>query len=170
MRASGKAKTIAVVALVVVGFLYVFLVDLGVNAGRVHYGVQVDGFDIGGRTFAEAVELLNDHGREIRDRPVIYRVGGYSCPITGRDIGWGPQPHDTAEAAMGVGRPLSSIGSIGERVDAWLGGLQVAWADEADPDKVAAAVKTCHREAGEEQAPIDDAQVQALLGRFLLGS
>jgi hypothetical protein len=69
---------------------------------------------------------------------------------------------------MAVGRPLTSVDSIVERIDAWLGGVRVHWADSADPDKVEAAVERCHEQADAPDRPVDDAQVQALLGRFLL--
>lgn len=168
MQVSPTARSVAALLLVVGAALYLLLIDLGVNAGRIHYGVNVDGFEVGGRTFTEAVELLRKHGRELQDTPMVYRVGDYGCPITPKELGWGPQPHDTAEAAMAVGRPLRSFDSIGERVDAWLGGVRVHWADSADPAKVTAAVERCHREADAGDVSVDNAQVDALLRGLLV--
>lgn len=166
MRLPRFSKLIAVLLTFGAFCLYLVLVDLGVNAGRVHYGVHVDGFEIGGHTFTEAVELLAEHGAEVRDTPVRYRVGSFSCGFTPGRIGWGPQPHDTAEAAMNVGRPLRSAVSLGERVDAWLGGLRVEWADDADPAEVEEVVERCRAKARDAGHPLNEQMLRALFRRF----
>ena len=166
MQVNRSAKAIGAGLLLVGFFLYLVLVDLGVNAGRVHYGVTVDGFEIGGRTFTEAVSLLAEHGESVRDERLEYRVGSFSCGFTPGDIGWGPQPHDTAEAAMGIGRPFSSVGSIGERIDAWLGGYEVDWADDADPTRAELVVERCRDKARAAGHPLNEEMLRALFRRF----
>ena len=166
MKLPKPARPVAAVLVVFGLFLYLVLVDLGVNAGRVHYGVHVDGFEVGGHTFTEATALLAERGEQLQENPVVYRIGTFSCGFTPRMIGWGPQPHDTAEAAMNVGRPLSAIGSIGERIDAWLGGLEVEWADEPDPAKVERVIERCRSKARDAGQPLNEELLGRLFRRF----
>lgn len=166
MLATRSAKAVGTALLVLGFFFYLVLIDFGVNAGRVHYGVRVDGFDVGGRTFTEAVALLAERGESVRDERLEYRAGSFTCGFTPHEIGWGPQPHDTAEAAMGVGRPFSSIGSLGERVDAWLGGYEVEWADDADPTRIEGVVERCRDKARAAGHPLNEEMLRALFRRF----
>ena len=166
MRLPKSAKPLALLLGLLAFFVYLVLVDLGVNAGRVHYGVRVDGYEVGGHTFTEAVSLLTEHGNEVANEPIAYRVGSYRCQFTPKDVGWGPQPHDTAELAMSVGRPLAAFDSIPERIDAWLGGARVSWADSANPELIEAQVERCQEKADRQGVAIDVAEVRALLGRI----
>src|SRR5687767_2712374 len=166
MKLPRSTRPIAGLLLVVGLSSYLILVDLGVNAGRVHYGVRVDGFEIGGRTFTEAVSQLAERGEDLSKTRVSYRAGSFSCGFTPRGIGWGPQPHDTAEAAMGVGRPFSSVASVGERFDAWLGGYEVEWADDPDPTRVEQVVERCREKARAVGHPLNEEMLRALFRRF----
>ncbi|HYI44322.1 MAG TPA: hypothetical protein VE174_02520 [Actinomycetota bacterium] len=147
MKFSGTARLVALAVLLVGLMGYLFLIDLGVNAGRVHRGVSVQGTDIGGLTFVEAEEVLTARGEELKVTPVVFGAEGFDCRFIPGRIGWGPQPHDTAESAMDVGRPILSTKSLAERIDAWLDGAEVMWADRADPEAVETLVESCDKNA-----------------------
>lgn len=147
MQLPRVAKLLAVVVLAVGLVGYLVLLDLGVNAGRVHYGVSISGLDIGGRTFAEAEQLLEQHGEDLKTTPIVFGAEGFDCRFIPEKIGWGPQPHDTAETAMAVGRPIVSLDSLAERLDAWLGGVKVKWASHPDPSRVDRLLDECEAHA-----------------------
>ena len=160
-------KPIAVLLVLVALLLYLLLIDLGVNAGRVHYGVTVGGYDVGGKTFPETVELLDDHGEELQETPIVLGAEGFDCRFTPKEIGWGPQPSDTAEIAMGIGRPISDASSILERIDAWMGGTTVGWADQPDESRVDGLLDRCEEAAGGLSVSLDREGTHALIARAI---
>jgi hypothetical protein len=168
VKLSGTTKLVgaAFVLLVLIGYL--FLVDLGLNAGRVHRGVSVQGIDIGGQTFVEAEEMLTVRGKELKATPVIFSAEGFDCRFIPAHIGWGPQPHDTAEAAMDIGRPIASLASVGERVDAWVDGVVVRWADHPDPASVEKLVEECDENATALGLHLDRARLLTEIDRAIV--
>lgn len=48
MNLSTTAKVLFGLGVAVAFFAYLVLLDFGINAGRIHYGVSVAGFDVGG--------------------------------------------------------------------------------------------------------------------------
>ena len=149
----------AVLILALTGYL--FLVDLGINAGRVHKGVAIEGLDVGGRTFAETYELLKERGKELQREPVVFGAEGFDCRFTPKEIGWGPQPYDTAQAAMSIGRPLGSWSSIEERFQAWTDGVEMPWAGSADADRIDKLIDGCERHARALGLTIDRVNLKA---------
>src|SRR5919106_2119536 len=89
---------------------YLVLIDLGINAGRVHAGVRVDGIDVGGLTLAEALATLEDAGQDLKGQEVIPTAEGFDCRFTPREAGWRPQAVATVRMAMRVGRADAPIG------------------------------------------------------------
>ncbi|MCA1704987.1 MAG: hypothetical protein LC808_17680, partial [Actinobacteria bacterium] len=75
-------KPVALLLLLVGLLLYLLLVDLGVNAGRVHYGVTVGGYDVGGHTYPETFELLRERGKELEKAPIVLGAEGFDCRFT----------------------------------------------------------------------------------------
>lgn len=168
MKLTGTARIVALAALLVGLLGYLFLIDLGVNAGRVHRGVSVQGIDVGGQTFIEAEETLTLRGEELKVTPVIFGAEGFDCRFIPGRIGWGPQPRDTAEAAMDVGRPIVSTKSLAERIDAWLDGAEVMWADHPDAESVQKLVDECDKNARALGLHLDRARLRYEIDRAIV--
>jgi hypothetical protein len=151
--------------LVLIGYLV--LIDLGVNAGRVHSGVRVDGIDVGGLTVAEAVALLEDAGQDLKGQEVVPTAEGFDCRFTPREVGWGPQPFDTVQIAMRVGRDDAPFGALADRVRAYLGGIEVDWAGKPSRRKVARILDRCEQQAAALGAVIDRRALRAEIKRAL---
>ncbi|HEX2050689.1 MAG TPA: hypothetical protein VHJ34_08670 [Actinomycetota bacterium] len=130
MRLSLAARA-AFAALAVAGLVaYAVIVDLGVNAGRVHRGVSVDGVDVGGLSEVEAARLLATRAERIRSGPgVEFALEGrtFTYRIRAADVGWTPAPTETAAAAMAVGRSGGLVRALWDRARATVGGIELTW-------------------------------------------
>lgn len=121
---------VAFASAAVVGLaLFLLIVDAGAYAGRVHYGVTVAGFDVGGMTLEEAESALNDRRQLLRQEPICFEsdaAGFHDCtnPI---ELGWFPDNLVTARRAFDVGRTDWPLAAIGHRIEAWAGGVNVRW-------------------------------------------
>lgn len=144
---SRTAKAVVAVGLVLGLFLYLVLLDLGVNAGRIHYGVSVGGFDIGGLTETEAVEELAERGLELREAPVILTYEGFDCRFMPAELGWTPQQAETAELALDVGRADAPFGALADRWRAWFGGVDIDWPDKPRRGAMSELIDECERQA-----------------------
>jgi hypothetical protein len=116
--------TLAAVALI----SYLAVVDLGMNAGLIHYGVSVGHVDIGRMTNSEAMEAIEVAGAEMSAEPIVF--GGGGLPLYSwlpAELGWQPRASLMVERASSVGRRNSLTTSISERVRSYLGGLTVRW-------------------------------------------
>lgn len=153
-RATGislLAKTLLGVfaVLSVLGFLVV--AELGVNAGRVHYGVTVGGIGIGGLTQAEARSRLRHLKADdpLKDRmkstPIVFTRRGLKLSVTPEQVGWRADPAATARRAMRVGRE-GLWSSITERARAWFGGEAVAWVGSPRAAKVTRLLNAWQKE------------------------
>lgn len=128
----------------VAGFLVI--VDLGVNAGRIHYGVSVEKVDVGGLTAPQAVRRLAERG-DLLKGTIVFSAPGVSCPLSPKAVGWGPQPADTAKLALDVGRAHAPFGALADRVEAWIGGVSVRWAGAVKPQKLDVFLDECEARA-----------------------
>ena len=146
---------------------YAVVVDLGMHAGRVHRGVTVAGFDVGGLTEVEAFEALREHQALLEDTPVVFLANGFDCRALPADLGWSPQPFNTARDAMEVGRGGVFAG-LGERVDAWLGGYKIGWAGTVDPAKVDEFLDYCEENAMVVNATIDRPKLRYRIRRAIV--
>ncbi len=162
------AKAIAVVLGLLGLLVYVVLVDVGINAGRIHYGVSVTNIDVGGLTVSEAEDVLDEIGTQLKEGPILFGAEGFDCRFTPREIGWGPQPYETALAAMDVGRPVASAGSLAERIDAWLTGVRVKWAGKPNPARVDALLDRCETQARALGARINRPQLRYRIKRAIV--
>jgi hypothetical protein len=131
--------------LVLVGYLV--LIDLGINAGRVHRGVRVDGIEVGGLTLAEAEALLVDAREDLEGQEIVPTAEGFDCRFTPDEVGWGPQPFVTAQMAMRVGRDDAPFGALADRVRAYLGGIEIEWAGKPKKRKVDLLLDECEQQA-----------------------
>lgn len=147
MTLSLRAK-IGLAIVTVIGIAaYLTVVDYGINAGRIHQGVDVSGFDVGGLTREEATELLEETGEGFADSPIILTREGFSCNFVPSELGWDARPFETAVAAYRVGRGESWWAALGARVKAWVAGATVSWNDEVDPGAMKELLDRCEREA-----------------------
>lgn len=126
---------------------YVVIVDLGVNAGRIHHGVEVRGVDVGGLTREEATEVLDDHGRRLLAAPVLFVREGFECEFLPPELGWEPRPFETAVAAFRIGRGEAPLRALAARARAWFQDVQVDWTGRLDPPAVRDFLDECEERA-----------------------
>lgn len=173
---------LARVALGVLGVVallgYLVVVDLGMHAGRVHRGVRVAGFDVGGLTELEAFEALRERQELLAETPLVFIANGFDCRVYPADpdgeddpsipdLGWSPQPFNTAREAMEVGRG-GVIEGLRERVDAWIGGYRIGWAGTVNPGKVGRFLEYCEENARVVNATIDRPKLRFRIRRAVV--
>ena len=159
---------LALVAAGLAGLLaYVAIVDVGMHVGRVHRGVTVAGFDIGGLTEIEAFDALRERQEVLEEPAVVFISNGFDCRTTVEGLGWNPQPFNTARAAMEIGRGGVFEG-LRERIDAWFGGARVGWAGTVDPARVDDFLDYCERNARIVNAEIDRAKLRFRIRRAIV--
>jgi hypothetical protein len=125
--------------------LFLVIVDLGIDAGRIHYGVRIDHLNLGGLTELQALDVLNRRADEMRRAPIVFRKKGATCTFLPVDVGWTPEVHRALGEAMAVGRRGAIIEAAGERLDAWFGSVQVHWPDRPVPRKMGQVVDRCRK-------------------------
>ncbi len=138
MRLSLVARTVLALVAVCALAAYLAIVDLGVNAGRIHYGVSVNHVNVGGLTALEASAELEERAEELEQEPVLFEFEGIRRSFFPRDIGWRPNSLDNAERAMRVGRAGGPLSALEQRIRAWAKGVEVPWRVSADGRKVGA--------------------------------
>ena len=165
---SRTAKTLLVLGACVGILGYLVIVDLGVNAGRIHYGVSVEKVDVGGLTAPQAVARLTERGELLRDTAVVFSAPGVSCYFVPGEIGWGPQPADTAKVALDVGRAHAPFGALIDRAHAWIGGVSVGWAGAPNPKKVGRLINDCEERATGQGLELDRGQLRYKVRRAIV--
>lgn len=143
--------------------LYLVVVDLGINAGRIHYGVSVADVDVGGLSAPQAVERLRQHGLRLKNTAITFSAPGADCSFLPAELGWGPQPADTTKIALDVGRADVPLGAIADRVRAWLGGVEVGWAGSFDSAAVDDLLDECETSASGQGFEIDRDRLRAMV-------
>lgn len=147
MSLSRRAKIGFALATLLGLVAYLVVVDYGLNAGRIHRGVNVRGIDVGGLTRFEAEDILEAEGEKLAERPVILTREGMSCNFLPTELGWDPRPSATAAAAYRVGRGVSWPAAIGNRIKAWVAGARIDWNDVLDRNAVSALLDECEVQA-----------------------
>lgn len=168
MQLSPAVKTIVVLFLVAAVVAYALLLEFAINAGRVHRGVSVAGYEVGGLNYAEAAAALNERGTQMKLEPMIFTTEGFDCRFTPEDIGWGPQPSDTADAAMEVGRRGGVLNALAERLEAWTDGVTIDWAGTPDAAKVGRELNRCEKQAAGLGLEIDRARLRYTIRRTIV--
>lgn len=112
--------------------LFLIVVDLGVNAGRIHYGVSVAGRDLGGKTRSQATEILEARSKEISLQPILLTAEGLNVGIDADGLGWEPNVPATRRIAYDVGRRNAPFGAVADRVGCWLWGKRVDFVGKWD--------------------------------------
>ncbi|MFN2587803.1 MAG: hypothetical protein ABR613_06785 [Actinomycetota bacterium] len=152
---------------VVALLVYLVIVDLGVHAGRVHRGVTVAGFDVGGLTELEAFDALRERQALLEDYPLVFIANGFDCRAEPVDLGWSPQPFNTVQDAMEVGRG-GVVEGLRERLDAWFGGVKIGWAGTVDPREVDEFLDYCEENARVVNARVDRAKMRFRIRRAIV--
>lgn len=124
---SATAKLALGTAVVIAVAVYVAVVDLGMNAGKIHSGVTLGTISVGGMTQSEAAAHLETVGRQMRDEPVTFAVGTLTFEIFPADVRWQPSSEDMARKAMSVGRGGGLTHAASARWQAWFGGVELSW-------------------------------------------
>ena len=145
---SARAKTGLALAILVGIAAYLVIIDYGINAGRIHHGVDVQGVEVGGLTKEEAYSVLADRGFALEDQVVLVTIENTDCHFVPQDdLGWDSRPFETATAAYRIGRGESWIAALGARAKAWFAGVTVPWLDEPDPEKMSDFLDFCEERA-----------------------
>ena len=147
MNISTRAKFLIALATLIGVAAYLVVLDLGLNAGRIHHGVNVRGIDVGGLTKDEAAALLEEEGERLAVSPVILTREGMSCNFAPEELGWDPRPNDTAVAAYRVGRGVDWMAALGNRIKAWVAGATIDWNDRLDRSAVSELLDYCEEQA-----------------------
>lgn len=156
------------VALLVALVAWAALLDLGINAGRIHYGVHVRGVDVGGMTLEEAMEVLQERGEAMRYEPVVLSAEGMDCSFIPDDVGWGPKPKRTAENARDVGFRGGLVTSLSERIEAWFTGVRVDWAGEPKFWKITPLIDDCEKQANALQLELERYKLRRRMRRAIV--
>lgn len=163
MRLTPSTKGLLTLVLLLAGAVYIVIVELAISAGQVHHGVNVNGFDIAGLNRQEAADALQERGDLMKATPLIFTSEGFECRFTPEEVGWGPQPADTAEAAMQVGRGGSLSDALAERWRAWTSGVTIDWQGSQDPARVGRELNRCERIAERVGVEIDRPRLRYLI-------
>jgi hypothetical protein len=140
---SRTAKIVLSLSALIAVALFLVILDLGVNAGRIHYGVRIDHLNLGGLTELEAVDLLDRRGLEMAQAPVLFLKRGVRCQFLPLDVGWTPRVHRAVANALAVGRQGSIFDDARQRFRAWFGGRKIGWPDSSDRHRVGALLDRC---------------------------
>ena len=146
MTLSLRAKILLALAALAGIVLYLVVLDLGLNAGRIHHGVHVRYLDVGGLTKDQAADVLEEESRRLSEAPVILTREGMSCNFAPTELGWDPRPSDTAVAAYRVGRGVDWLSALGNRIKAWVAGATIDWNDRLDRDAVSELLDYCEEQ------------------------
>lgn len=107
-------------------------VDAGLSAGRIHPGVRVAGVAVGGMTRTEAISAIDTGIKPLLERPVKVTVASDSWDLTAAQVGASVDASSLATAAYGIGRGAGFSGVVGERLAAWFGRENIAFAVGVD--------------------------------------
>jgi hypothetical protein len=155
MNIGVRPKIVLALGLVVGLLAYLVIVDLGINAGRIHRGVQVAGLDVGGLTPTQAEEKLRQRADELKYALISFHRDGVVCRFTPLEVGWDPRPDDTATAADEVGREDGIWGALSHRFRSWFFGAKVHWRASIDARKMRRTITACELQALTRHLAVD---------------
>jgi hypothetical protein len=156
-------------ACALVGLLaYAAVVELGVNAGRIHIGVSVRGTDLGGLTVAEARGRLEELAQKSGADEIVFGAADLERLVFAPfDLDWRPAPGLTAERAAAVGRSGSLIEAVQERLRAYFGGVDLRWAGGPKGSKVSRLIDAVDEQARARGLRLRRAQLRGKIKRVL---
>ncbi|MGH2729845.1 MAG: hypothetical protein ACRDJI_04470 [Actinomycetota bacterium] len=147
---------------------FLIVVELGVNAGRIHYGVSINEIDVGGLTEAEAAELLETRVGLVQFEPVVFTTEFLEFSFVPADVGWRPRVLETTRAAMSLGRDDVPFGAVADRVRAWFSGVKIHWTGSPRAFQVGEMIDEWEREAEGVGLTIDRGRLRARIRRAIV--
>jgi hypothetical protein len=165
---SRTAKTALGVSAAVGVLAFLIVVDLGINAGRIHYGVSINEMDVGGLTEAEAAELLEARVGLIQFEPVVFTTEFLEFSFVPADVGWRPRVLETTRAAMRLGRDDVPFGALVDRARAWLSGVEIGWTGSPRAFQVGEMIDEWESEAEGVDLTIDRGRLRARIRRAIV--
>lgn len=169
MDLSIRTKIVLAVSALALIFVYLIVVDIGISAGRVHYGVRVDSIDVGGMTYPEAIDALGERADQLSTVPLVLYRGPIKLRLYPYEVGYHPRPATTALAAMRVGRDHAPFGAIGDRLHAWFGGVKVRWQPGANTRKLGKLVAQWQIDLARKGLTMSDADRRKLRYKIRVG-
>jgi hypothetical protein len=168
---SRRAKIVLGTGALIAVIVYLIIVDIGISAGRIHSGVTVNEIDVGGYTETEAVEVLTDRAEELMFDPITF-TDGQNLNLTFRpfDVGWRPRVADAAHEAIRVGRDDAPFGALADRLQAWFGGVKIAWTGAPRARKVTTLIDEWQEQAAGLGLTIDAGKLRYRLKRAIVTS
>jgi hypothetical protein len=161
-------KGLLVATGVVILVAYVAVVELGINAGRIHFGVTVRGMDVGGLTVEEAVQRLEGRAALLDSKPIVFGSEGLGrVSVFPSDLRWMGSLEKTAEEAAAIGRDGGLFTAVSDRVVAYLDGIDVSWEGGPRPRKVSKLINSIEKMAAEEGLELDRAHLRGKIKRLL---
>ncbi|MQA98838.1 MAG: hypothetical protein GEU78_00860 [Actinobacteria bacterium] len=160
MQLSSRARLVAGLLAALAFAAYLVIVDLGLYAGKVHRGVTVAGYDVGGLSFPELVDALEDRRDDLLTREIVFSTDGFRDVVTGAELGWDPHVFDTARATYATGRTGGIIDSAEGRLRAWFGEVSVSWENGIRHERLGRLIARWEREAGID---VDDGPARRLI-------
>ena len=161
-------KSLLVATGVVILVAYAAVVELGINAGRIHFGVAVGGMDVGGLTVEEAVQRLQGRAALLDSKPIVFGSQGLGrVSVFPSDLSWMGNAEKTAEEAASVGRDGGLLTAVSDRVGAYLDGVDVRWEGGPQPAKVSRLINRIEKRAVEEGLELDEARLRGKIKRLL---
>lgn len=178
MAVNRSARIALVVGIVLALLGYLFVLEFGVNAGRIHYGVEIRGdLDVGGMTPAEADEVLKERAQLMLEDEIVLDGQGVSVRFFPREpefstedvlvAGWAPGRAATINAAMAVGREDGPITALVDRSRAWFGKVKVGWKGHARAFRVTKIIDEVERLGAKEDLSLDRAALRLKIRRVL---
>lgn len=148
---------------------FALILEFGINAGQIHYGVTVSAVNVGGMTVAEAEEFLRERGNLLQTEEICFARRGLSgfC-IVPADLGWYPGWRPTAREAYSVGRDDFPLGAISDRLKAWAKGVNVKWAGRARARLVTALLDELEQELAEDGSDLKRGKMRYKIRRAIV--
>lgn len=168
MRLSRTAKVVLGLSVVLAICLFLIIVDLGVNAGRIHYGVRLDHINLGGLTEPEAASILEQRGLRMAQSPIVFHKHGVKCTFLRATVGWTARVHRAVADALAVGREGSLIHAGSQRLQSWFGGVKVYWSDQAKSHELAALLDRCQARAAKAGLQVSRWKLRRRVRRALI--
>jgi vancomycin resistance protein YoaR len=106
--------------------LVAYLVDSAVYYGKVHAGVSVAGFDLGGLTHDEAVAALDRQVKEAEDNPVVLVSGTESWKVLPSAVKVSIDVEGGVSAAMEVSRKSNLFVDLFRRIGLFIWGTDLS--------------------------------------------
>lgn len=169
MQVSVRAKVVLALSALALVFVYLVVVDIGVSAGRIHHGVTVDGIDVGGMTYPEAIDALTPRAEQLTATPLVLFRGPIKIRLYPYEAGFHPRAAATALAALRVGRDHAPFGAIGDRIHAWFGGVRVKWQPGANTRKLGKLVAQYQEQLARKGLTMSDADRKKLRYKIRIG-